>query len=172
MAEISTFIKIDRNILEWEHYKDHKTKALFIHLLVKANYKDNKFNGIVIKRGQLVTSLIKLSEGTGLTIPEVRYHLKKLEKSQNIANKSYNKYRIITIINYNKWQAFSKQTANKPQQYKNNKKEKNKESKRKKIYNSVYDPKKATYNLKDYENKSLFNDPVISSDQEDPQDNL
>ena len=49
-------IKIDRRILEWEWYSDINTCRLFIHLLLKANWKDGRFQGTEVPRGSLVTS--------------------------------------------------------------------------------------------------------------------
>ena len=49
------FIKIDRGILDWEWYSDINTTRLFIHLILKANWKDGRFQGQEIKRGSFVT---------------------------------------------------------------------------------------------------------------------
>ena len=54
------YIKVFRKMLQWEWYTDSKTKALFLHCLLKANWKDTKWKGMVIKRGQFVTSLPSL----------------------------------------------------------------------------------------------------------------
>jgi len=37
-------------MLDWEWYDDINTKVLFIHLLIKANWKEKKWRGIKIKR--------------------------------------------------------------------------------------------------------------------------
>ena len=37
------FIKIYRQLLEWEWYTDTNTKVLFLHCLLKANFKTKKY---------------------------------------------------------------------------------------------------------------------------------
>ena len=66
------YIKINRSLLEWGWYKDKNTSRLFIHMLLKANWKDGFFLGIEIKRGSFVSSLAKLSEETNLSVREIR----------------------------------------------------------------------------------------------------
>jgi hypothetical protein len=97
-----------------------------------ANYEDGRFEGKVIKRGQLVTSLNSLSEETGLSIRQTRTALSHLISTGEVTSKSYTKYRVITITNYSmyqdkrqaKRQANDKQPTNKltvnRQQYNNN----------------------------------------------------
>jgi hypothetical protein len=62
------FIKLHRQLLDWEWYSDNNTFRVFIHCLLKANYKDKNWKGIQIKRGQFVTSTSKLSTELGLSI--------------------------------------------------------------------------------------------------------
>ena len=108
MAEKSTFIKIDRKILEWEYYGNVNTFKLFIHLLLTANVKDKKWEGITIKRGELVTSLKNLSQQTGLTLQQVRTALDNLISTKTVTNNSHSKFRIISIKNYDSYQSYNK----------------------------------------------------------------
>lgn len=71
MANKTTFVKLDRNILEWRWYKDQNTKALFIHLLLKANIRPHGFRTVTINRGELATSYASLAAETGLSIQNV-----------------------------------------------------------------------------------------------------
>lgn len=99
------FIKINRKILYWEWYNDVPVKTLFIHCLIKANWKDGVFQGKTIKRGQFVTSLSHLALETGLTVKQVRIALEKLKTTGEIrANSEYRKYSIITVLNYDRYQ--------------------------------------------------------------------
>ena len=50
------FIVLHRAFLDWEWYGDINTSRLFLHLLLLANHQDVKWQGIVIRRGELVTS--------------------------------------------------------------------------------------------------------------------
>lgn len=116
---MNNWIKIYSELLNWEWYKDNNTKSLFIHCLLKANWKDGKFMGEVIPRGSFVTSLEILSKELGLTIQQTRTSLKHLISTGELTNKSNNKYRIITINNYEKYQPITskitdnQQTTNK-----------------------------------------------------------
>ena len=98
------WIKLHNKILNWEWYNDINTTRLFIHCLLKANWKDGKFEGRDIPRGSFATSLPKLSKETGLTVRQTRTALNKLILTDNVTNKSYTKYRVISINNYDQYQ--------------------------------------------------------------------
>lgn len=105
MADQTTWIKIDRNILRWGWYKDNNTKALFIHLLLMANIKPNMFMGVQIGRGELATSYKSLSEQTGLTYKQVRTALEHLKWTGEAAVKKHPKFSVISIVNYDLYQS-------------------------------------------------------------------
>ena len=96
----SGFIKLQRKILEWEWYDDIPTKTLFIHLLLKANFKDKTWRGILIKRGEFLTGRKELSKETGLSEQQIKTALNKLKLSQEIAVTTTNKFSIIKVENY------------------------------------------------------------------------
>ena len=98
--KVSGYIKIDRKIVDWEWYKDINTYRLFTHMLFKANWKDARFMGKVIKRGSFVSSYAKLAEETMLTIREVRTAVEHLKATGELTVKSYNKYSVFTVTNY------------------------------------------------------------------------
>ena len=98
------WIKIHRKILEWEWYDDINTKVLFLHLLLTANHEDKKWRGIVIKRGQKLTSLQHLSDETHLSLQNVKTSLSKLKSTNEITIKSTNKYTVVSIEKYDNYQ--------------------------------------------------------------------
>lgn len=109
----SNWIKLYSDFLNWEWYTDNNTKALFIHCLLKANWKTGNFQGQEILRGSFVTSLAHLSKETGLTIQQTRTALEHLISTGEITSKITNKYRIITITKYDMYQDItSKITSN------------------------------------------------------------
>jgi len=131
------WIKIHRSLLNWEWYDDNNTKILFLHLLLKANHKDKKFKGKVIKRGQVMTGYSLLAEQTQLTVKKVRVALKHLKRTNEVAIETSSKGSIIQIVNYDKYQVGANETANKGQTKgkqratnKNDKKEKNEKNKK------------------------------------------
>ena len=109
------FIKISRNILDWEWYSDPCTKSVFLHCILKANWKDKTWKGVKIKRGQFVTSLASLADETGLSMKNVRTALDHLKSTNELAIESSPKGRIITVKNYAKYQDVANKPANKRQ---------------------------------------------------------
>jgi len=121
------WIKLHRKFLEWEWYSDNNVKILFIHLLLKANFIDKEWKGIMIKRGQLFTSVLHLAKETNLTVKQVRICLHKICITNEITQKGANNGTMITICNYDSYQDELKTTgqtkgkrrANEGQQHKN-----------------------------------------------------
>ena len=98
------FIKIYRKLLNWEWYTDVNTKVLFLHCLLKANWKDGSWRGYKYKRGQFITSLPSLARETGLTIKQVRTALKHLKQTGEVADWHDSRVRIITVLSYDDYQ--------------------------------------------------------------------
>ena len=83
MAEKSTFVKLDRNILLWRWFGDDKTFKIFVYLILKANIKPHDFQGITIQRGQLFTSLPTIASETKSSVQSVRTALNHLKSTGN-----------------------------------------------------------------------------------------
>ena len=105
MADKTTYIKIDRNILSWGWYKNPKVLSVFIWLIIRANIKKSRFEKDTVPRGSLVTSNAHIAEECGLTIDNVRTALANLESTGEITRERRNKYQIITIVNYEAYQS-------------------------------------------------------------------
>ena len=103
------FILLYRQITEWEWYHDPNTFRVFLHILLKANFTDGRFEGRVIKRGQLVTSLPQLSQQTKLSIQKIRTALSHLISTGEITDDANRQYRVITVVNYDKYQVDNRQ---------------------------------------------------------------
>lgn len=97
------WIKLHRQITEWEWYTDSPTLHLFIHLLLTANYEDKKWRGIEVKRGQIVTSQAQLQAALGMTRQQVRRCLSNLIKADSIAVETTKNYSIVTLCNYDRY---------------------------------------------------------------------
>ena len=102
------FIKVYRKFLEWEWYDNNNVKILFLHCLLKANWKATKWHGITIEPGQFITSLNTLSEETRLTVRQVRVALDHLTMTGEVTSKCQSKYRIITVNNWDCYQGNDK----------------------------------------------------------------
>lgn len=135
LAEPSTWIKLDRNILEWKWCKHPITLQVWLYLLLRANIKAADYGEMHILRGQVLTSHAKICNDLGLTTQQARTALQHLKSTGEITSTGNPKYSVITIVNYSKYQGDAtskttnrqqtnnKQSTSKQQQYKNNKKE-------------------------------------------------
>lgn len=99
------WIKLHRKIQDWEWYRDGNTFRLFVHLLLNANHSPQRWEGIVIGRGQLITGRKALSVQTGLSERAARTALSRLKTTSEITIKTTNQYSIITINNYDAYQS-------------------------------------------------------------------
>ena len=98
------FIKLPREISEWEWYQDSITFRLYIHLILHANYTDRKYQGTLVRRGEFITSHQGLADKLNLSIQNVRTAIKKLKSSEYITVKPTSKYSHITILGYDTMQ--------------------------------------------------------------------
>jgi hypothetical protein len=125
---MSGWVKLHRQILEWEWYDDHNTFRLFIHLLLKANHKEKKYRGMLLQTGTILTSRDILALEVGLSVRQTRTALDKLKSTNEVAIKTSGQGTIIQIVNYSKYQVETNETTNErptsDQQTTSNKKEK------------------------------------------------
>ena len=133
------WIKLHRKMVDWEWYNDSKTLHLFIHLLINANHSDQKWQGKMIQRGQLITGRDKIKSLTGISEQSIRTCLQRLKDTKELTIKATNKYSLITLLNYDIYQGLENSnqqdnqqlTINQPttnQQLTTNKKEKKEEN--------------------------------------------
>lgn len=130
------FVKIYRSLLNWEWYDDVVTKTVFLHLLLTVSIDDQKWHGIVVKRGSRVSSYAKLAEETRLSVQQIRTAISHLESTGELTRSKHAKFTVFAINNYDEYQqATGKSTVNQQganrvttryqQQYKKDKKDKN-----------------------------------------------
>ena len=89
---------------DWRWYHNSTMVHLWVNLLISAREEDGWYGMIEVKRGQVITSLSKLSAETGISIRKIRTCLSNLVKSGEIKEITNNHYRIITIIDYDMYQ--------------------------------------------------------------------
>lgn len=109
---MSGWIKLHRQIIEWEWYTDHNTFRVFLHLLLTANHKDKKYKGMELKAGTIVTSRDLLAFATGLSVRQVRTALDKLKTTNELTIKTSPQGTIIQIVNYVKYQIEANELTN------------------------------------------------------------
>ena len=111
------WILLSRKLLDWQWFDKAEMVKLWLYILLSANIEDKKWQGIEIKRGQLVTSVQHLTEALHLTTQQVRTALKRLQDGGEITTKTTNHFTLITICNFTIYQDYDptqQQTNNKP----------------------------------------------------------
>lgn len=111
MAESKGWIKTYRKIQDcwiWQIDKPFDERSAWIDLLLTANHKDVKmlFNGelITIKRGQLITSVRKLSDKWQWDKNKTLKFLRLLENDGMLVRESDNHRTLLAIVNYEIYQ--------------------------------------------------------------------
>lgn len=94
------FVKFYKKMLDWEWYDDPNTCRVFMHCLLRANWKPCRWHGIDIEPGQFITSLPSLAEETSLSVMQVRTALNHLISTGEITSKQQAKCRVITVNNW------------------------------------------------------------------------
>lgn len=98
------YVRFFRSITSWEWYDDIPTFRLFTHLLLTCNWQEKKWHGHLIKPGQRVVSLKKLSEETGLSLQAVRTAISHMESTGEVTRFQHGKIGVVAIKNWDKFQ--------------------------------------------------------------------
>jgi len=98
------YVKLYRQITEWQWFDDPNTLKLFLFCLVKANYQPSIWKGVEIPIGSFVTSSEKLADSLLLGRQQVRRALGNLQTTSEITIKTTNKYIVINVANWAKYQ--------------------------------------------------------------------
>ena len=98
------WIKLHRQMLNWQWYDDANVMRLFIHLLLSANREKAVWRGIEINRGQVFTSVLHLAQKLKISIKETRTALSKLTKTKEIDVQGASNGTMITICKYDSYQ--------------------------------------------------------------------
>jgi hypothetical protein len=80
--------------------------SLFIALLLEANYKSKKWQGIVVERGQVIFGRKAWSQKLGISERSMRTCLEHLKTTNEVTIKTTNKYSIITVVKYEEYQPY------------------------------------------------------------------
>ena len=111
------WLRLHRQLLQWEWYSCINTTRVFIHLLLTASWRDARWKGIEIPRGSLFASPETLATATGLTRQQVRTVIARLKSTNEITTKATNRGTLITLCNfgtYNPEGEFINQPDNQP----------------------------------------------------------
>ena len=100
------FITIQRKITEWRWWGNETAMALWLYILVNANWKDGWWDRgqEVVKRGEFITSQLKIADELHLNRRTVTKYLKLFAEEGQIELKVDNRKTLIKVINYAKYQ--------------------------------------------------------------------
>lgn len=102
------FILLHRSLMEKGYYTDSHFVHLWVHILMKASHTTCEFlhgNTLIkLEPGQFIAGRDKLAAETGLNPYKIERVLKVLETEQQIAQQTFSKYRIITVLRWNEYQ--------------------------------------------------------------------
>lgn len=169
---INNWIKLNRDIQNHWIYKEKRKFSKYeawIDLIMMANHEEHKFifggELIKVRRGEIITSEIKLMEKFRWSKSKLRLFLELLEKDEMIEKKTTSKRTSVFIKNYNKFQ--DKSTEERPLtdhrqtddrlQKDTNKNDKNVKNEKKYILSPVGDEEPKQFNFQD-KIKTMFED--------------
>lgn len=98
------WVKVHRKILTWQWVTSANHVAVFIQLLLHANYKESKWRKETLLPGQVLTGRKQLMEWTGLSEKQIRRCLDDLEESGELGRRRTNQYSIITLLKWDEYQ--------------------------------------------------------------------
>ena len=84
MRELTSFIKIDRNLLDWRWFGDVNTLGVWMWLLLNANYEPRDIGTRTINRGEVAVNHKIIAEKLSLTEKQVRTAIGHLTKTGEI----------------------------------------------------------------------------------------
>lgn len=104
MANKSTFIKLDRNILRWMWYNNGNVFRVFVHLLLIAGAETRVVGTHLLARGDALTSLESMQQRLNMSKQELRTALATLKKTGEITQYKVGRNVVYHIANYDRYQ--------------------------------------------------------------------
>ena len=104
---MDSWIKLPRDIRKCDWYENSILKSVYLELILIANWKETRWQGIELKVGDAVTGRFALASKLGLSEQNVRTALKTLEKWGYITRTTTNQYTIVHIKDFKKFQVES-----------------------------------------------------------------
>lgn len=99
-----SYIKLFHKMLTWGWYGDTNTVRVFLHILLKANYKPSEYRGYKLEPGDCIFGRKEWSKALGLSEQEIRTAINHLKSTTEITTKSTNKFTVIHVEKWEFWQ--------------------------------------------------------------------
>lgn len=113
MNDDGSYVKLYRKTLQNEWWDDLNTMRLWFYLLLSVNWVDKKWHGMIIKKGQIMTSAKKLAKGTKISYQSIRTSLERLKSTNQLTCETTHGGTLITIVKWELYQGDS-DVANEP----------------------------------------------------------
>mgnify|MGYP004616475713 CR=1 FL=1 len=94
------YVKLNRNLSHWEWFGNNNALLVLVRLTLKAAWRDTLYQGVALKRGQVVTTLQEIANENQLTKLQARTTLERLEATHKITRTATKKFSIITLLDY------------------------------------------------------------------------
>lgn len=98
------WLKIWRQLEEWEYFYDPIRLRSWLKILFKAETSDVVKRGIVVKRGQWLTSYREMAREFSCSLPTAEKVISDFIKCNQVRTLSERKFTIVTVCNYDNWQ--------------------------------------------------------------------
>lgn len=98
------WIKVYDKLLDWEWWDSALMVKAWIYILVSANPKKKRWQGIEIERGKFITSQRKLARALSCNVKTVRRILERLSVANQITYSVEHRMTCITVCNYDDYQ--------------------------------------------------------------------
>lgn len=142
------WIKLYRRLLEWQWISSPNHLVVFMHLLLRSNFRVTTWRNETILPGHLLTGRKQLASWTGLSETQVRIVLRDLCRTKEIAVKATKNYSIISIANWDLYQGDIQEITN------------TQPSRDQAVTNTQPHPKNAK-NVRRKEGKNIFISPLM-----------
>lgn len=95
-----SYVKLNRNLLHWECFGNNNALLVLVRLTLKAAWRDTQYQGVALKRGQVVTTIAELEKENKLTTQQIRTALDHLKATGKITVEGTKKFSVITLLDY------------------------------------------------------------------------
>lgn len=108
------WLKLQRQFVGWQWFKDGPTLQVFLYLLCNANHKPGyNLHGVVLQPGQLITGRKVMATACGLSEQQIRTIIKRLKTTNELTTVSTNQFTVVTLTNWAKYQSKGNKPTNK-----------------------------------------------------------
>lgn len=94
------YVKLNRNLLHWECFGNNNALLVLVRLTLKAAWRNTQYQGVALKRGQVVTTIAELEKENKLTTQQIRTALDRLKSTGKITVERTAKFSVITLLDY------------------------------------------------------------------------